>query len=93
MKSFLTAIALVTAIATQAVAQTASPANSNLPPAPLQSQNGGGNVQEPGNPYAPIAARTPYATEQCAHQTLTGTPTGTVGSAGTASAAAPQGCN
>ena len=93
MKSFLASIALVTAIIAPAGAQTANPANTNMPPAPLQSQNGGGNVREPGNPYAPIAARTPYATEQCAHQTLTGTPTGTVGSAGTASAAAPPGCN
>jgi hypothetical protein len=80
-------------MAASAFAQTTNPAVTNLPPAPLQSQNGGENVQEPGNPYAPIAARTPYATEQCAHEKLTGTPTGTVGSAGAASAIAPPGCN
>jgi hypothetical protein len=93
MRTLLMSLAVFTAMSALAFAQTTNPTNTNLPPAPMQSQNGGENVQEPGNPYAPTAARTPYATEQCAHQMLTGTPTGTVGSAGAASAAAPPGCN
>jgi hypothetical protein len=70
MKKIIIPIALLAAIATPAIAQTTSPAGtSSVVPALMQKQNGGaGNVQAPGNPYAPVAARTPYATETCAHQ-------------------------
>jgi hypothetical protein len=95
MKNIIVSITLLAAIATPATAQTTSPVGtSSVVAAPIQNQNGGaGNVQSPGNPYAPVAARTPYAIETCANQSLSGTSTGTVGSAGNAAAAAPPGCN
>ena len=94
MKNIPVTIALLAAISTPATAQTVSPTGpSNVPPAPMQNQSGVlGNVQAPTNPYAPVAGQTPYTTEQCAHQSLSGATTGTVGSAGTGAANSPN-CN
>jgi hypothetical protein len=99
MKDVLAIFALLTSLTTPAFAQSVSPAGipagtSDVPSTPVQNQNGrAANEQAaPGNPYAPIAGRTPYTTEQCAHQSLSGIPIGTVGSAGTGVANSPN-CN